>query len=180
MAYPQAFGISLLLSHSVIAATVCSPVSWDTIFAYTMLMHVSLVALVQPMDNYCSEVAQEMLQRGGDGMAQHHMLGGVTAQFTMVKSGLYGLGFLYVMMHIPMDQQACKAQILLALACLDALLLFGHLWDRVPNLQVVVNCRFTYICLMALLNAGVFVSWRDCTAVSFLPVQVADTNSPPH
>ena len=61
-----------------------------------------------------------------------------------------------------------QAQFLLVLGCLDALLLFGHLWDRVPNLQVVLNCRFTYVCLLAVLNAAIFMTWGGCAAVPFV------------
>ena len=56
----------------------------------------------------------------------------------MFRAAAYGLALLYAFVNVPMDQQACKAQFLLVLACLDSLLLFGHLWDRVPSLQVCV------------------------------------------
>ena len=60
-------------------------------------------------------------------------------QETMFRTAAYGLALLYAFVNVPMDQQACKAQFLLVLACLDSLLLFGHLWDRVPSLQVIPN-----------------------------------------
>ena len=57
----QAFTLSVLIVHGVVAATVCSPVSWDVITTTLLLGYVSIAALVQPMDNFESESGQGML-----------------------------------------------------------------------------------------------------------------------
>jgi hypothetical protein len=85
----------------------------------------------------------------------------------MLRAGMCMLATGYILLHIPLDQQSCKAQFVLLLGCLDGFMLYGHLWDRVPSLQVVLNCRLLYVCLLALFNAAMFVTWRDCTAVPF-------------
>ena len=117
------------------------------------------------------QTGQSILQQAAGDGGSGVLASGLSSQSTLVKAGIYGLSFMYVLLHIPIDAQACKAQFLLGLGCLDSLLLFGHLWDRVPNLQVVLNCRFTYICLASVLNAGIFLVWSDCAAVPFMSTQ---------
>ena len=122
------------MTHGAFAATVCSPVSWDVLSTYVLLLYLSLCTLVQPMDNFFACAA------GGEqeehSAAAAGMMASISSQTNMFKSVAYMLAFGYIMVHIPIDNGMCKRQFLLALACLDALLLYGHLWDRVPNLQV--------------------------------------------
>lgn len=103
-----------------------------------LLLYVSLVALVQPMDNYYSEKARSAMAEGDEsvGPAAAGMMTSIASQSNMVKAVVCMLAFGYVLLHIPIDTGACKAQLTLALACLDSMLLYGHLWDRVPTLQV--------------------------------------------
>lgn len=144
--------------------------SWDVLSTYALLLYLSLVALVQPMDNFCGESLRgaEMSETSA---AAAGMMSSISAQTNMFKAVAYMLAFGYIMLHIPVDASMCRHQFLLLLACLDALLLYGHLWDRLPNLQVVLNCRFIYACLLAILNAGAFVLWGRCMATPFLPAQ---------
>lgn len=163
----QAFTALLLVTHTTFAATVCSPVSWDVLSTYVLLVYVSLVALVQPQNNFGSE--RFLPEGGSDGMAAAAgMMASVSSQSNMFRTVAYMIAFGYVLLHVPLDPLACKAQFMLVLACLDALLLYGHLWDRVPSLQVVLNCRFLYACLLAFLNAGGFVAWRGFLATPFV------------
>ena len=161
----QAFTLSVLIVHGVVAATVCSPVSWDVITTTLLLGYVSIAALVQLMDNFESESGQGMLDTQ---QAFGSSLSSIASQGTMLRGGLCMVATTYVLLHIPVDQQSCKAQFVLLLACLDALMLFGHLWDRVPSLQVVLNCRILYICLLSVYNAVLFLAWRGCVATQFL------------
>ncbi len=159
----QAFTALLLVTHATFAATVCSPVSWEVLSTYVLLLYLSLVALVQPTDNYFASEQENEASAAAAGM-----MASIASQGNMFKSIAYLLAFAYVLTHIPVDASMCKHQFLLVLACLDALLLYGHLWDRVPNLQVVLNCRFIYACLLALLNGGAFLVWSRCMATPFL------------
>jgi hypothetical protein len=102
----------------------------------------------------------------------------IASQGTMLQAGLYLLVIGYILLHIPLDLQSCKSQFVLLLACLDCLMLFGHMWDRVPTLQVVLNCRLLYVCLLALFNTAMFLTWRDCTAVSYLRAAAASSSLP--
>lgn len=133
----QAFTAMLLTTHSVFAATVCSPVSWDVLSTYVLLVYVSLVGLVQPLDNFCSERGEGGSDAASSNPAAAGMMASVSSQSNMFKAVAYVLAFGYVLLHVPIDPSACKAQAMLVLACLDALLLYGHLWDRVPSLQVI-------------------------------------------
>jgi hypothetical protein len=178
-AWNQAFTITVILVHSVVAATVCSPVSWDVVFTCVLLIYTSLGVMVQPMDNFDSESFLSNAGSGdaGGGLGLHASsspaaspggMAAIAAQGTMLRAGLCLLVVGYILLHIPLDSQSCKSQFVLLLACLDGLMLFGHLWDRVPTLQVVLNCRMLYVCLLALFNTAMFLTWRDCTAVSYL------------
>lgn len=137
---------------------------------YLLLTYVSLVELVQPMDNYHSEAAKGAMSECSDGSAgaTAGMMNSVSSQTVMLRSVAYAGTIGYVLVHIPIDAGACKAQLVLAIACLDGLLLYGHLWDRVPSLQVAINCRFMYAWLMALLNIAAFVAWAPYLATPFL------------
>ncbi len=43
------------------------------------------------------------------------------------------------------DEYLAKSQAMLVLTCLDAVMLFGHLWDRIPTVQVAyaLTCVIT-------------------------------------
>ena len=163
----QAFTALLLVTHSTFVATVCSPLSWDVLSTYVLLTYMSLVSLVQPQDNFYCESMREAFENEDGAAAAAGMMASISSQTIMGKSIAYMLAVGYVMLHVWVDAGACKAQLLLLLACLDSLLLYGHLWDRVPNLQVVLNCRFIYACLLAVLNLGAFVLWSRCLATPF-------------
>lgn len=46
-----------------------------------------------------------------------------------------------------------------SLICLDFLLIFGHSWDVNINMETIVNCRLTYVCLSSILNLFTFYTW---------------------
>ena len=106
----QSFSALLLVTHCTYAATVCSPVSWDILSTYALLLYLSLVALVQPMDNYCSEAVAERL---GDErlVAAAGMMSSISSQGNMFRSVAYMLAFGYVMIHVPVDPLACKVSV---------------------------------------------------------------------
>ncbi len=136
--HKQAFSAMLLITHGTFVATACSPLSWDVLGAYLLLTYISLVSLVQPQNNFYCESAREAAENdeAGGTAAAAGMMASIASQTNMAKSVAYMIAFGYVMMHIWVDANACKAQFMLLLACLDSLLLYGHLWDRVPSLQV--------------------------------------------
>ena len=156
----------MLLVHGVVTVTICSPVSWDVVATSLLLAYISIGALVQPSDNFDSESAQGMMDANNTSVG--NIMASIASQTTIWRGGLYILLMMYIFVHIPIDQQSCKSQFLLLLACLDAFMLFGHLWDRVPSLQVVLNCRLLYICMMSLYNAALFVSWKWYVAAPFV------------
>ncbi len=163
--YTQAFTLSVLLVHSVVAATVCSPVSWDVVGTSLLLAYVSIGALVQPTDNFESESAQNIVDLN---TSVGSIMSSAASQTTLARGGLCMLAVMHILLHIPADQQLYKSQFVLILGCLDAFMLFGHLWDRVLSLQVVLNCRLLYICLMALYNAALFITWKWYVAAPFV------------
>ena len=69
----------------------------------------SLVQLVQPMDNYQGDVGQSMLQQlGAEGNSSISMVSSSSSQATLIKAGLYTLSLAYLFLKIPLDPQACK------------------------------------------------------------------------
>jgi hypothetical protein len=65
------------------------------------------------------------------------------------------------------DEYYAKVQTVLLLAFIDSFMLFGHLWDRVPVLQVVINCRLLYVILLVAFNASVLCMWDPFLKTSF-------------
>jgi hypothetical protein len=205
----QAFIASTLVTHMVVAAAVCSPLSMETLLIVGMLLAASLGALLQPLDNFQSVqqgnnsalwrmalmmrgnnnnrgMTTMMLGLGGGDSSEddedtvvNQLLGrsgimeSLASQHTLLKAMLFVAAIIYIMLRIPLDPQACKSQLVLLMACLDAFMLFGHLWDKVPTLQVVLNCRLVYVCFMSLFNAAAFTSWKACMAVPFVAAAAA-------
>jgi hypothetical protein len=181
----------------VVAMTVCSPTSTDALLITGMLLVASLGTLLQPQDNFESVVRSRSVAAvmalwhigSGSGsalresihmddeddeegqsqqlMAHYSVMASLASQYTLLKAGLFLSAIAHIMMRIPLDTYACKTQFVLLLACLDAFMLFGHLWDKVPTLQVVLNCRLVYICCLCFYNAVLFVSWQPCASVLY-------------
>jgi len=141
---------------------------------YILLTYISLVSLVQPQNNFYCESAREAAESddGGATAAASGMMASIASQTNMAKSLAYMIVFGYVMLHIWVDTNAYKAQFMLVLGCLDSLLLYGHLWDRVPSLQVCWRLSWEdglFFCVMGrwivFLCHGkmdcFFVSWED-------------------
>ncbi len=71
-AWNQAFTVTVILEHSVVAATVCPPVSWDLVFTCILLIYTSLGVMVQHMDNFESESFLSTAgSSGGGGLGLH-------------------------------------------------------------------------------------------------------------
>jgi hypothetical protein len=121
----QAFLASTLLVHVVIVVTVASPASMDLVLSTSALLYASLCSLLQPLDNFAEEN-----EPGTSGAAS------MAAQSTMLLCMIFAGTILFLMTRIVVDDYLGKTQTLLLLACLDAFMLFGHLWDRVPMVQV--------------------------------------------
>lgn len=121
----QAFVAVLLAVHFNVILTVCSPASMELLLSCAALLYVSICQLVQPLDNFCED--SDAATTGAASMA---------AQSNMVLCLIYCITLLLALSRIVLDPYAGKTQVVLVLACLDAFMLFGHLWDRVPVVQV--------------------------------------------
>lgn len=184
----QAFLVSTLLMHMVLILAVCSPVSTDMLLSSAALLYVSLCQLVQPLDNYEEELSSSS---SGGGMTTG--AASMAAQTNMLLCIIFCSAILFALTRIPVDESMGKTQSLLILVCLDAFMLFGHLWDRVPvvqvhinllalhfllmahqpdshpnNHKVVLNCRLLYICLLAIFNMGFFCLWDPYMKTIFI------------
>lgn len=104
---------------------------------------------------------------GGSGW----IMASVAAQNSMVRMGLFAASVAFLLSRIPIDPQACRAQLALVLACIDGFLLMGHLWDKVPSLQVAVNCRLMYACMVGAFNAALLLAWSTCGVTPFIASQ---------
>ena len=70
------------MTHGTFVATLCSPVSWDVLSTYALLLYLSLVALVQPMDNFCSEALRDATETSA---AAAGMMSSISSQANMFK-----------------------------------------------------------------------------------------------
>lgn len=166
----QAFVGVLLSVHVTSMAAMCSPVSWDALAIYALLVALSICSIVQPLDNFDSDACKEFMEHassGGNG-GSGWIMASVSAQNAMVRMGLFAASVAFLLSRIPIDPQACRAQLALLLACIDGFLLMGHLWDRVPSLQVALNCRLMYACLVGAFNAAVLLGWAACGETPFI------------
>lgn len=157
----QAFVCATLVVHIVVFLTVCSPISIDFILSSFALLYISLCQLVQPLDNFEEELSSSSSSTttGAASMA---------AQSNMLLCMIYGGTILFAMTHIVLDPYMGKTQAILLLACLDAFMLFGHLWDRIPMVQVVMNCRLLYVFMLAVFNLGFFCLWDPYMKTPFM------------
>lgn len=168
----QAFVAMLISLHVSSMAAMCSPLSWDTLLIYGLLVCLSICSIVQPLDNFESEACKEFMESasraGGGGSGSGWIMASVSAQNNMLRMGLYATSVAFLLSRIPIDPQACRAQLALLLASLDGFLIMGHLWDKIPSLQVAVNCRLMYTCLAAGFNAGLLFAWPYCGETPFM------------
>ena len=125
----QSFAAATLLMHFVAAGTVLSPTSTHLLVSISLLFLVSLGPMVHPMDNYAASDSQQQQP----GMAS------VSSQKAMLLGGIFLAAVMMVLGNIVLDIYSAKAQAILLLAFLDCFMLFGHLWDRVPTLQVLTQ-----------------------------------------
>lgn len=122
----QSFVGATLLMHFVAAATLCSPASTHMLVCICMLFLASIGPMVHPMDNFDSAESNNRI-----GLA------------SLVSQKVMGMGFIYlaavgiVLTSILVDVYSAKAEFFLLLCFMDGFMLFGHLWDRVPTLQVL-------------------------------------------
>jgi hypothetical protein len=130
----QAFVASILCFHGVVVWTVCSPISLDVLICSFVLIYASLGSMVQPWDSCCSE------EDANAGISQS-----MTSQNIMMHACIYACCILLAVTRIVTDEFMAKSQAMLILACLDAFMLFGHLWDRVPTLQAITQFLFFYL-----------------------------------
>ena len=135
----QAFLAATLLVHLVVIFTVCSPISIDLLLSASALFYISICQLVQPLDNFEEDAQNGNTVGGAASMA---------SQTNMLLCMIYGGTMLFSVTKIVLDPYMAKTQAILLLGCLDAFMLFGHLWDRIPVVQVlfftinVVICKF--------------------------------------
>ena len=129
----QSFVVAILLLHLVATATVCSPVSSHMLLSTGLLFFASLGRLVHPLDNFDSANSENSIG-----------LSSLASQKVMILGGTYLAAVSLVLANIVVDVYYAKVQAILLLAFLDSFMLFGHLWDRVPILQVfiVLSSRF--------------------------------------
>lgn len=151
----QAFVACVLLLHFAACVTVCSPISSHMLLSTCLLFAVSLAPMVQPLDNYAS-------------MDHVPGLASASSQKVMVLGSIYLAAVTLVLANIVLDAYMAKVQGVLLLAFLDSFMLFGHLWDRVPTLQVIVNCRLLYVILLAAFNAGMLCLWDPYLRTPFM------------
>jgi hypothetical protein len=153
----QSFAAASLLMHLVLAAAVCSPVSSHMLLSISLLFLVSISTMVQPLENYSSS-------QGDNVMA----MTSVTSQKVMLLGGIYLSAIFIVLSNISVDTYSAKVESVLLIAFLDGFMLFGHLWDKVPTLQVIINCRLLYITLLAIFNAGLLCVWDPYMKTPFM------------
>ena len=158
----QSFVAAALLLHIVTAATLCSPFSAYTLLSIGLLFLASLGRMVHPLDNYDSSSSR------GSETNNSISLSSVVSQKVMLLGGTYLAAVSLVLANIVTDAYYAKSQCILLLTFMDCFMLFGHLWDRVPTLQVIVNCRLLYITLLAIFNAGVLCLWDPFLRTQFM------------
>lgn len=129
----QSFQAATLLMHGVVFWTVCSPISLDVLICSFVLIHASLGGMTQPLD-HCNE--------DGGNSESNSQSAVMTSQHVMILACIYICCIILAVTRIVIDENLAKSQSVLILVCIDAFMLFGHLWDRVPTLQASFSCFF--------------------------------------
>lgn len=122
-----------------------------------LLFFASLGRLVHPLDNYDAA--------GSDSSSVG--MSSLASQKVMLLGGTYLAAVSLVLANIVVDEYYAKVQSILLLAFLDSFMLFGHLWDRVPILQVIINCRLLYVTMLVCFNATMLSMWDPFLKTSY-------------
>lgn len=71
--------------------------------------------------------------------------------------------------NIPHDPESYKIAVLGMLVFFDVfLLIMGHTWDPVPNMQTIVNCRMLYVILLVAFTLVAYITWDPYMRVPYI------------
>jgi hypothetical protein len=88
----------------------------------------------------------------------------------LIAIALYAIGMVYVCSNISFDPYQFKVQLIVVLLCIDFLLIIGHVWDPVPLMTTIINCRFVYLVGMIAFNAGIYMTWERLLKIPYIHI----------
>jgi hypothetical protein len=149
-AWNQSFICLLLVSHALITIIVVSPTSIHFLGLVLLLLYFSLSLVIQPR-----------IQSVGatDGSSSTY----ITALVA------YGIALCLIVSNIVCDDDSLKVELVVLVAFVDvAILIMGHTWDPIPNMQTVINCRLLYCAFLIVLNLMLYATWSPLFKLHFV------------
>jgi hypothetical protein len=136
------FWVTVALNHLIVLSMACSPGDLYLVLGATYLLVASLWTLCRPRE------ARDGEQPPPD-----------SARLTYNVLGcLCGLGLAAA--GVP-EGYPDRNLLLFGLAILDYFLGIGHVWERVPTMETVLNCRVFHACFSAVNLAVVYSAWHE-------------------
>jgi hypothetical protein len=143
----------VVVTHEVVTAVVCTPNSMHFLFMMVLVFYTSFSVILQPKLQTPSDVSGASSS---------------VASTYLVAVAFYGIGMVYVCSNISFDPHQWKVQLITAFIFVDLLLILGHVWDPVPLMATIMNCRFIYLVCMIFLNAAIYLTWDRLLKIPYI------------
>jgi hypothetical protein len=152
-AWNQTFIILLVISHAFLVIVVDSPTSIHFMGLIVLLLYVSLSVIIQPR-----------IQHADSANAPS------SSVYTLAVAG-YAIAMCFVVSNIVYDNESFKVELVVIVAFVDvAIIIMGHTWDPIPNMQTIINCRLLYCVFLIVLNLSLYAMWAPLFMVPFVEI----------
>jgi hypothetical protein len=143
----------VILSHELVTAVLCTPNSLHFLFMMALLFFIAFSVILQPK-----------LQTPPDIPAASSS---VTSTY-MAAVVLYIVGMVYLCSNISYDPHQLKMQVIVVFICIDFLLIVGHVWDPIPLMSTIINCRYIYLVCSIFTNAVIYLMWEHYLRIPYI------------
>lgn len=146
------FTCLVVVSHMILTAVICTPNSLHFLTMMCLVYYTSFSVILQPKVQIPPDVSAS------------------SSSLYLIAVSLYTLGMFYVCNNISFDPMQCKVQLIIILLFFDLLMILGHIWDPVPLMTTIINCRFLYVVCVTLVNIAIYVLWDDLLKVPYVRI----------
>jgi hypothetical protein len=143
----------VVVTHTLVTSIMCTPNSMHFLLMIALVYYISFSIILQPKLQ-----APPDLPLASSSTASHYL----------VAVSFYIVGMIYVCTNISFDPLQFKVQFVVAFIFVDSFLILGHIWDPVPLMTTIINCRFLYLVCIILINAIMYLMWQTFLKIPYI------------
>jgi hypothetical protein len=150
-AWNHTFVCLLIASHALVVIVVITPTSIHCLGLILFLFYFSFSLVSQP----------RIQPVGSSDASSGNYIPAIVA---------YGAAMCFVVSNIVCDDESFKVELIVIVAFVDiAIVIMGHTWDPVPNMQTIINCRLLYCMFFIILNLSIYCIWASVFKMHLVP-----------